>query len=74
MTLKTLTLTLALAGAGFLAGCSSPSVVTKTDGSQMVTSEKPDFDEETGTYQYEDNGRKVQMNKDQIDRIEEVED
>ncbi|MEI2418047.1 YgdI/YgdR family lipoprotein [Orrella sp. JC864] len=68
--MKTLTLTFVLAGAGLVAGCSSPSVITKTDGSRTVTSDEPDFDRSTGTYRYEENGRQVQVNKDRVDRVE----
>lgn len=72
MTLKTLTLALTVAGAGILAGCSSPSIVTKSDGSQTVTADAPEYDKRSNTYSYEEDGRKVQVNKDRVDRIEEV--
>ncbi|AZY49471.1 YgdI/YgdR family lipoprotein [Bordetella avium] len=72
MSLKHLTLALAVSGFGVLAGCSSPSVVQKSDGSQVVTPDEPEYDKKSGMYQYEQDGRKVQINKDDVKSIEEI--
>ncbi|ARP86151.1 YgdI/YgdR family lipoprotein [Bordetella genomosp. 9] len=63
---------LALVAAGVLAGCSSPSVVQTKDGSQIVTPDKPEYDKKSGMYQYENNGKDVQINKDEVRSIQEV--
>ncbi len=67
-------LALALAGTALsgLAACSSPHVVQTKDGQQIVTPDTPKYDKSSGTYQYDDNGRKVQINKDDVHSIQEV--
>lgn len=72
MKLKTTTLALILSGVGVLAGCSSPSVVHTRDGGQVVTPDEPEYNKKSGFYEYEQNGSKVQMNKDDVKTIEEV--
>ena len=74
MSVKTLALILALSGAGLAAGCSSPSVVTRDDGQQVVTPDEPEYDEDSGFYEYEKDGRTTRMNKDRVEKIEEVDD
>ena len=56
-----------------LAACSSPSVMTHKDGSQETTPDEPEYDEDSGFYQYERNGSEVKVNKDEVERIEQVE-
>ncbi|CAM3453364.1 YgdI/YgdR family lipoprotein [Bordetella sputigena] len=63
---------ISLATFAILAGCSSPSVVNTRDGSQIVTPDKPDYDKKSGMYQYEQNGKDVQINKDDVKSIEQV--
>ncbi|AOB31894.1 hypothetical protein AKI39_16045 [Bordetella sp. H567] len=70
MTLKLTAMSLAAIAA--LAGCSSPSVVTTRDGSQIVTPDTPKYDKKSGMYQYEDNGRDMQINKDDVKSIQQV--
>jgi hypothetical protein len=65
-------MTVSLAVFAVLAGCSSPSVVQTKDGSQIVTPDKPDYDKKSGMYQYDDNGKQVQINKDDVHSIQEV--
>jgi len=55
-----------------LAGCSSPSVVNNRDGSQTMTADEPEYNEDTGFYEYDKDGHKVQVNKDDVKSIEEV--
>lgn len=70
MTLKLMTMS--LAAAAVLAGCSSPSVVQTKDGSQIVTPDKPEYDKKSGMYQYDQNGKEVQINKDDVHSIQQV--
>ncbi|CAP43087.1 YgdI/YgdR family lipoprotein [Bordetella petrii] len=72
MKLKTMTLALIVTGVGVLAGCSSPSTVQTRDGSQLVTPDEPKYNDDTGFYEYEKDGHKVQINKDDVKSIEEV--
>ncbi|MBV7485692.1 YgdI/YgdR family lipoprotein [Bordetella sp. BOR01] len=72
MNLKTTTLALIVTGVGVLAGCSTPSTVHTRDGSQVFTADKPQYNEDTGFYEYEKDGQKVQVNKDDVKSIEEV--
>lgn len=73
MKLTTLTLMLALAaGTSVAAGCSSPSVITRDDGRQEVTPDEPEYDKDSGFYEYERDGRKTRVNKDRVEKIEEV--
>lgn len=72
MTLKTLMLASTIAGFAVLAGCSSPSVVNNRDGSQTMTADEPQYNEDTGFYEYDKDGHKVQVNKDDVKSIEEV--
>ncbi|MGB3432472.1 MULTISPECIES: YgdI/YgdR family lipoprotein [Achromobacter] len=72
MKLKTMTLALALTGFGVLAGCSSPSVIQQRDGSSTVTPDTPKYDKDSGMYEYDKDGKKVQINKDDVKSIEQV--
>ncbi|ADP15236.1 YgdI/YgdR family lipoprotein [Achromobacter sp. SD115] len=72
MKLKTMTLALAVTGFGVLAGCSSPSVIQQRDGSSTVTPDTPKYDKDSGMYEYDKDGKKVQINKDDVKSIEQV--
>lgn len=72
MSLKHLTLALTLSGIGVLAGCSSPNVIQKSDGSQVITPDTPEYNKKSGMYEYDQDGRKVQINKDDVKTIEEI--
>jgi len=72
MKLKTMTLALAVTGFGVLAGCSSPSVIQQRDGSSTVTPDTPKYDKDSGMYEYDKDGKKVQVNKDDVKSIEQV--
>lgn len=61
-----------LVGMGAIAGCSTPSVVQKRDGTQVVTPDEPKYNRKSGFYEYEEGGRKIQINKDDVKKIEEV--
>jgi hypothetical protein len=75
MSPKTLTLAAAmLSASAVLAGCASPTIVHKRDGTQIVTPDRPTFDKKTGFYEYEQGGRTIRLNKDEVDSIEDVDD
>lgn len=55
-----------------LAGCSSPTVITLKDGSQLETANKPKFDDDSGFYEFEQaDGKPVRINKDDIHTIKQ---
>ena len=55
-----------------LAGCSSPTVITLKDGSQLETTDKPKFDDDSGFYEFEQaDGKPVRINKDDIHTIKQ---
>jgi len=72
MKLKTLMIASTIAGITVLAGCSTPSVIQKRDGSQVMTPDKPEYNDDTGFYEYDKDGHRVQVNKDDVKTIEEV--
>lgn len=56
-----------------LAGCSSPTVITLKDGSQLQTTDKPKYDEDSGFYEFEQlDGKPVRINKDDIHTIKKM--
>jgi len=72
MTRKLLALVLASTAVGSLAACSHPTVVQTKDGQQIVAPDEPQYNKKSGTYEYEDNGKKVQINKDDVHSMQEV--
>ncbi|MCC3263167.1 YgdI/YgdR family lipoprotein, partial [Paenibacillus polymyxa] len=40
--------------------------------SSTVAPDEPDYDKKSGMYEYEQNGKKMQINKDDVKSIEEV--
>jgi hypothetical protein len=56
-----------------LAGCSSPTVITLKDGSQLETTDKPKYDQESGFYEFEQlDGKPIRINKDDIHTIKKM--
>lgn len=56
-----------------LAGCSTPSVITLNDGREIQTVDRPDFDEDTGFYEFEQlDGKRTKVNKDQVRTVKEL--
>ena len=56
-----------------LAGCSSPSVITLKDGTQLQTSDKPAYDEDSGFYEFEQiDGKPIRINKDDVHTIKKM--
>ncbi len=72
MNLKTMTLALVVTGVATIAGCSSPSIVHERDGNSTTTADKPKYNDDSGFYEYEKDGKKMQINKDDVKSIEEV--
>ena len=73
MSPKTLTLVLVMSAAlAALAGCATPTIVHKNDGSSVVTPDRPTFNKKTGFYEYKENGRVIRINKDDVQSIEDV--
>jgi hypothetical protein len=65
-----LLLTLGLAA---LAGCASPSVITLNDGREIQTIDEPQFDENSGFYEFEQlDGKRAKVNKDQVRTVKEL--
>ncbi|WP_252271465.1 YgdI/YgdR family lipoprotein [Pseudomonas subflava] len=64
---------IALLAAGLLAGCSMPSVITLNDGTRIQTVDVPDFDEDSGFYEFEElDGKAARVNKDQVITVREL--
>lgn len=56
-----------------LAGCASPSVITLNDGREIQTVDRPDYDDESGFYEFEQlDGKRAKVNKDQVRTVKEL--
>jgi hypothetical protein len=52
-------------------GCATPYVIHLKSGEVVDTRDEPDFDSESGFYEFEDAfGKRVRMNKDEISSME----
>ena len=73
MTRRNLYLCFAFLGIASLAGCATPSVITLNDGSQVQTVDTPEFDEDSGFYEFEQlDGKSARINKDQVITVKEL--
>lgn len=72
MKTKSLLLAASLSAFGFLAACSSPHEMTTRDGGTIVTSDRPDVDEDKDFITYERDGRETRINKSEVRDIREV--
>ena len=60
-------------GLASLGGCATPSVITLNDGSQVQTVDTPEFDEDSGFYEFEQlDGKPARINKDQVMTVKEL--
>nr|WP_289635063.1 YgdI/YgdR family lipoprotein [Pseudomonas sp. sp1636]MDM8347791.1 YgdI/YgdR family lipoprotein [Pseudomonas sp. sp1636] len=60
-------------GFAALAGCASPSVITLNDGREIQTINTPEFDDDSGFYEFEQlDGNRAKVNKDQVRTIQEL--
>ena len=68
-----LSMCLAAAGLALLAGRSSPSVITLNDGREIQTLDTPEYDDESGFYEYELlDGKPGKVNKDRVRTVREL--
>jgi major membrane immunogen (membrane-anchored lipoprotein) len=60
-------------GLAALAGCASPSVITLNDGREIQTVDEPEYDSDSGFYQFEQlDGKRTKVNKDQVRTVKEL--
>lgn len=56
-----------------LTGCASPAVITLNDGREIQAVDEPDFDEDSGFYEFEQlDGKRAKVNKDQVRTVKEL--
>ncbi|WP_339409803.1 YgdI/YgdR family lipoprotein [Pseudomonas sp. EA_35y_Pfl2_R5] len=56
-----------------LTGCASPTVITLNDGREIQTVDEPNFDEDSGFYEFEQlDGKRAKINKDQVRTVKEL--
>jgi len=58
--------------AGMLAACSSPHEMTTRDGQTIVTSDRPEVDDDNDFITYERDGTETRINKSEVREIREV--
>ncbi|PSS59164.1 YgdI/YgdR family lipoprotein [Pseudomonas sp. BBP2017] len=60
-------------GLGTLAGCSSPTVITLNDGREIQAVDTPQYDDESGFYEFEQlDGKRTRINKDQVRTVKDL--
>lgn len=59
-------------GALVLAGCSTPTEITTTDGSTVVAPDKPKVNRKDDFIRYKKDGKEVRINKNEVQKMEEV--
>ncbi|KGK83432.1 YgdI/YgdR family lipoprotein [Pseudomonas stutzeri] len=73
MTSRIIPALLVTVGLGALTGCANPSVITLNDGREIQTLDHPEYDEESGFYEYEQlDGNPGKVNKDQVRTVREL--
>lgn len=73
MTSRIIPALLVILGLGALTGCANPSVITLNDGREIQTLDRPEYDEESGFYEYEQlDGNPGKVNKDQVRTVREL--
>ncbi|SEE41706.1 YgdI/YgdR family lipoprotein [Pseudomonas anguilliseptica] len=56
-----------------LTGCASPTVITLNDGREIQTIDEPNYDEDSGFYEFEQlDGKRAKVNKDQVRTVKEL--
>ncbi|MGY4525785.1 YgdI/YgdR family lipoprotein [Pseudomonas sp. TE21394] len=56
-----------------LAGCSTPSQITLNDGREIQTVDVPEYDADTGFYEFQQlDGKRTRINKDQVRTISDL--
>lgn len=70
---RTLPAFLLALGLGTLAGCASPSVITLNDGREIQSVDTPQYDDESGFYEFEQlDGKRTRINKDQVRTVKDL--
>lgn len=70
---RTIAALLLALGLIILAGCASPSVITLNDGRELQTQDQPNYDEDSGFYEFQQlDGTRAKVNKDQVRTIHEL--
>lgn len=60
-------------GLVLLAGCATPHQINLDDGSTILTQDKPEFNDDSGFYEFETSeGVETTLNKDRVDSIERI--
>lgn len=60
-------------GLASLAGCASPTVITLTDGREIQAVDTPQYDEDSGFYEFEQlDGKQTRVNKDQVRTVKDL--
>ncbi|MBU1330182.1 MAG: YgdI/YgdR family lipoprotein [Gammaproteobacteria bacterium] len=60
-------------GLATLVGCASPTVITLNDGREIQAVDTPDYDDESGFYEFEQlDGKRSKVNKDQVRTVKEL--
>jgi hypothetical protein len=60
-------------GIATLAGCASPTVITLNDGREIQAVDTPQYDEESGFYEFEQlDGKETRINKDQVRTVKDL--
>ncbi|HBX57689.1 YgdI/YgdR family lipoprotein [Pseudomonas sp. UBA2684] len=73
MTQRTIPAFLLALGLATLAGCASPSVITLNDGREIQTVDQPEYDDDSGFYEFEQlDGKRAKVNKDQVRTVKEL--
>ena len=73
MTHRTLAALMLTAGLAALAGCASPTVITLNDGREIQATDTPQYDEDSGFYQFKQlDGKETRINKDQVRTVKEL--
>ncbi|CAM5423377.1 MULTISPECIES: YgdI/YgdR family lipoprotein [Pseudomonadaceae] len=73
MTSRIIPALLVIVGLGALTGCANPSVITLNDGREIQTLDHPEYDDESGFYEYEQlDGNPGKVNKDQVRTVREL--
>lgn len=69
---QTLTAALLLS-AGLIAGCATPATITLKDGRILQARDYPDFDDDTGFYEFEQiDDQRVRVNKAEVVTIKDT--
>lgn len=73
MTQRTLAALMLAMGLATLAGCASPTVITLNDGREIQAVDTPEYDEDSGFYEFQQlDGKETRVNKDQVRTVKDL--